>query len=388
MSDAWEGVEEYDTRWLGTKDLSVKMEILLKRNDPSWAPRIIYAGNDQYNAITGPAAMVAMERLVLALEDKRLFGVDVKFGYKTDDVSLCAHLDRDSYPYTAEGDYSRNDREQRKRVHILFDIMLGKLNMPGWYRALEISFAQFRVQNKTFGLVAFLKWQLPTGTTITTVRNSFYNWLMFTISMRRQGVSANALILGDDLLATTDKPVDCTQWTSDVACFKMCLKAKSPRLQAHATFLSRRLMMDTTTPCMMPLFGKAMLRFNARGTNNMAVSNSRYMAGKALSYAYEFRHVPLLRDLFLQRFEMEDCENVQLSDLSWFTKTTNLNVDQIIAAIRDEKVFVTDDEFEWCMIDAYDLDIADTMDIARSVILSNDPVFIYHPAEDCLLKDV
>jgi hypothetical protein len=43
-----------DYKLLATKELMVKGEVLLKRNDPEWAPRIIYVGSDEYNVITGP----------------------------------------------------------------------------------------------------------------------------------------------------------------------------------------------------------------------------------------------------------------------------------------------------------------------------------------------
>jgi len=139
---------------------------------------------------------------------------------------------------------------------------------------------------------------------------------------------------------------------------------------------------------MFPLVGKALLRFNARGTRNAAVSDSQYMAGKALSYAYEFRHVPVVRDSFLRRFMSEDADNVTTDELTWFTKTSNLTVQQIVQAIADESVLLTQDEFEMTLLDAYDLDLTALREMLRDVVESTEPTLYTHPCEDLLLKDV
>jgi len=388
MTTAYSEFYEFDYKYLGTKDLSVKQEILLKRNDPTWAPRIIYAGNDTYNAVSGPAAMVAMERLMALLHERSVCGIVTKFAYKTTDVDLVEHLTRDGYRHVAEGDYSRNDREQRKRVHILFDRFLECIGMPQWYRELERQVSRFKVQSIKFGFTAWLRWQLPTGVTVTTVRNSFYNWLMFTMAMARQGIRARCVILGDDLLATTNIPVNLNSWVSFVNLFKMVLKAKSPRLHAMSTFLSRRLCIDTAVGCMFPLVGKALLRFNARGTRNAAVSDSQYMAGKALSYAYEFRHVPCMRDSFLRRFLMEDVEKVTTDELTWFAKTSNLTIHEIMDAIKHEPNTLTEEEFELCILEAYDLDLDSLKEMLHSVIENKEPTMYCHPYDHCLLVDV
>jgi len=391
MVSAFETVDEHDARFLGAKTIFVKREALLKRDDPTWAPRIVYMGSEVYNAVTGPPAMIAMERfmrIAQQFEFEQRPDVQPMFAYKRKDVALACHINDPVYKHGLEGDFSRNDKEQRKRVHILFDRLLGKLNMPGWYRTLEKSMSKFKVTNTDFGLRAWLEWQLPTGTTITTVRNSFYNWVMFCVYMKRTGNKAVCLILGDDILAATLFRVDTEHWRQFVAKFKMVLKGKNVAFHGFATFLSRRFCMETETPCMFPLVGKALLRFNARGTENPSITDSQYMAGKALSYAYEFRHVPIMRDSFLTRYLMEDHENVQVQELSWFTRTSNLTLLDIVTAIRDEQVLLTQDEFELTILEVYDLDIGALRQMLHDVVECSTPLIYTHPYEHCLLVDV
>jgi len=374
--------------YIGTKDLSVKMEALLKRNDPSWAPRVIYAGNDVFNRVTGPPLMVVMERLVKVLETNRVGNVKVKLAYKTNDVSLVEFLDDPKLPNAYEGDFSANDREQRSRVALLFDAWLEKLCMPQWLRTLLLEIESYKVQNRRFGVSARLKYQLPTGTTSTTARNSTYNMTMFAVACARQQIPmAKACVLGDDILAVTGKPFCIHLWKATVDRFKMVLKGKCVKLVGEATLLSRRIIIDGDTKCMLPLLGKALARFNARATTNEAVSDSQYMAGKALSYAYEFRHVPLLRDRFLERYTLEDCEAVTLDDLTWFTRTSGIELGNIVDAIKNEKVTVNDDQFLTWVMATYDLGLCEIEELFDMVILSSECTLIEHYAVDNLSID-
>jgi hypothetical protein len=306
MERAYGEIVGASSKYIGTKTLSVKKGVLIKRDDPEWAPRIIYAGNDVFNSVTGPALMVAMERLVAMTKSGVKIGdINVKFAYKTTDVELCEFVIDDQFPVTVEGDFSRNDREQRSRVALLFDAVLEKLRMPQWLRNLLLDLEHYTVESTKFGFRAELKFQLPTGTTSTTARNSIYNAVMFAVICRRQNRRGKAIILGDDLLASLNQRLDIKLWVEQVALFKMVLKGKEVQMDGQATFLSRRIFAGVSRPCMVPLLGKMLVRFNIRGQQNDAISDSTYMAGKALSYAYESRHVPALRDLFLRRYRME-----------------------------------------------------------------------------------
>jgi len=388
MADAWHTIPDATTSHIGTKDLSVKQEILLKRNDPSWAPRIIYAGNDVFNTITGPASMVAMERMETLFANCTLGEVQYTTAYKRNDVELATFLvSNPDFTHVAEGDYSANDREQRRRVHLLFDAFLDKVRMPEWFRDLLKALDVFSVQSRAHGLRATISHQLPTGTTITTVRNSWYNALMFSVACRRQKNRGLAVILGDDLLACLHKPIDVPAWIACVALFRMVLKASAPPLNCHATFLSKRIITTSSTPCMVPLIGKAIARFNARGIYCDSVSSSQYMAGKSLSYAYEFRHVPFMRDFFLARFELEDRSNVRLDDLTWSARTSGVSLDNIAATIIHEPVTISDDSFRDWLMEAYDVGLEDLRELCTMVIMCDELTLVSHPAVHGLSRD-
>jgi hypothetical protein len=378
------GYREYGDKMpkeLGAKDLSVKQEVLLKRNDPSWAARIICAGSDPYNALTGPCAMITMERLIMLCSMHNVGGVKVRFAYKTSDVTLAHFLNEDpEFDYCVEGDFSRNDREQRKSVHLLYSMWLRKLGMPEWYVKLEEQLSVFTVQSRQFGLWACIMNQLPTGATITTPRNSAYNLTMFAVACHRQQLRARALILGDDILARTSGIMDLQRWVTTVDEFRMVLKAKAPTFNGQATFLSRRFIVDgVDRPCSLPLIGKAIARFNARGTSNSAVNDAVYMAGKSLSYAYEFRHVPCIRKFFLARFMMTKVDVASRLELTWFTRSNGITQYNIVQAITDEKVLISREQFREWLLTVYDIGLTDLLELMHATILDESLTLVEHP---------
>jgi hypothetical protein len=382
MRLAMQEADQATYSYLGTKDLSVKLEVLLKRDDPTWAARVIYAGNDLFNAMTGPAMMEVMRRLEVVLDQECIGTVKYCTAYKKSDVKLACFIEQDSgaYPHTVEGDYSANDKHQRERVHELFDLFLEKIRMPTWLRRIFLENNKFKVRSFKLGLQATLKNQLATGTTATTPRNSLYNILMFAVSCGRQGLHSRALVLGDDLLARTDEPMDLQTWVGTVDRFKMVLKAKAPRMRGGATFLSKRLVTEVETPFMVPLLGKALARFNARAIYKDDQTHSQYMAGKSLSYAYEMRHVPYLRKYFLARHEYEDKSNLNLEELSWNTKVSGLELDGLVQSILDEPVTISDDTFlDWVM-ETYSIGLCDVGELMEMIVMSDEPKLVSHPA--------
>jgi hypothetical protein len=331
--------------------------------------------------------MVIMERMVALSREHKIGRLDVRYAYKTNDSQLCSHIIDDRYPHITEGDFSRNDREQRSSVAVLFDAWLGKLGMPNWLRTLLFSMESYKVQNKRFGFFAFCKYALPTGTTFTTPRNSFFNAIMAAVDCELQKAEGKALILGDDILRALDTVVSLPYWVDTVAKFKMVLKAKAPGLDGEATFLSRRFIVNVDQPCMVPLIGKMLVRFNCRGTQNDACSDSQYMAGKSLSYAYECRHVPFLRDYFLRRYAMEDSAAVTLDDLTWFARTSGVDLTNIVSAIRSERVLVTDDEFEYWLIEHHDCTLVECRELFEAVIVSAESVTLDLPYIEYFRQD-
>lgn len=88
MARALLNLHDVDFRSLNTKSLMVKGEVLLKRNDPSWAPRIIYVGTDEYNVLTGPVMHAFNKRLKYALDSFTDPRVRVMFAYAETDTSI------------------------------------------------------------------------------------------------------------------------------------------------------------------------------------------------------------------------------------------------------------------------------------------------------------
>jgi hypothetical protein len=329
-----------------------------------------------------------MERLILLASLHNVGNVNVRFGYKRSDVSLAQFLaESPMQSHCVEGDFSRNDREQRRSVHLLYSRWLRKLGMPEWYVTLEEQLSQFTVSSRRFGLWACIMNQLPTGATITTPRNSAYNLTMFAVACRRQNLQARALILGDDILAVTSEEMNLAAWVATVDEFKMVLKAKAPLLNGQATFLSRRLITEgVETPCTLPLLGKAIARFNARGTSNSAVTDDVYIAGKALSYAYEFRHVPCLRNVFLQRYQMTAVDVTTQLELTWFTRSNGVDQYNIVRAITDEKVLVSKSQFRDWLATTYGFGLTDLLELMQRVILNTSLELVEHPIVSRLLE--
>jgi len=259
--------------------------------------------------------------------------------------------------------------------------------MPRWIRKLHTDVNKFKVQSRAFGLQAQLANQLPTGTTKTTVGNTIYNILMFSVSMREQRRWGRALVLGDDLLAQMNGRVCLDKWIAAVQRFKMVLKAKSPRLDGGATFLSKRLFADRDEPCMVPLIGKALARFNARSIYASNKTSSQYMAGKSLSYAYEFRHVPFIRDYFLERYLLEDSSSLDLDDLTWMAKVSGVDLLNIIPTIKSETVLVSDDDFRDWLMAAYGVGLSELEELFEMVVLSDEIILVEHPCVQSLSID-
>jgi len=370
---------EDDHRYLGEKTLSVKVEALLKRYDGKWAPRLIYAGNDHFNALTGPVAMVLCEKLKELTDRHKIGPIKFKFAYKAQNTELASHLAEGrekGYIHCAEADFSANDLRQRKFVTKACDIAYAKLGVPSWARKLCVDMRKFHVKNHTHGHSADLQNQLPTGTTFTTPRNTIWNCsieAIYAIVTRNEGV---ADVLGDDFLSMLKRRINSEHWENWVAEHaKMKLTAATPELQGEATFLSRRLCVDRDVPVMVPKLGKALGRFNARASSNLSISDSQYMAGKALCYAYEFRYVPTLRELFLMRFRAEDSAHVEVGEISYYTRINGVDsVEGLLSAISATTDCLSEDETREFLMDCYgdQFGLVACREISQRIILSTD----------------
>jgi len=373
MARALSNLHDVNFRTLNTKSLMVKGEVLLKRNDPSWAPRIIYVGSDEYNVLTGPLMDEFNKRLCCALDtfSDPVVG-KVIWAYTKTDVEISEDLFGMSRYY--EGDFSANDKSQLVDVHEIFAHWLKRCGAPRWFRRFYVENSrQFRVVSYDYGISADIQNQLATGGTDTTGRNSVWNlclWYSFCEFNRIK--STRVAILGDDIAAGTDEDgISCQSWVKHCLDAGMRLKAHERRFYCDLTFLSRFFVPCGARHCMVPLIGKALMRFNARANRNQDVSDDMYMAGKALSYAYEFRHIGYLRDAFLTRFSRcnVSVESLRLHDLTWFSKQGVTSTDDVYRSILREDVVLSEDEFLEVIMAKYDVGLYDMNELRDRLIL-------------------
>lgn len=377
MHEAILRLSDCDFRTLSTRSLMVKGEVLLKRNDPTWAPRIIYVGSDEYNALTGPLQDEFNKRLNCALDEFSCPEVEaVCFAYSKKDTVIADFMAGPGKFY--EGDFSANDRSQLRQVHEIFAYWLKVSGAPLWYTRLYRKLSKsYDVVSFEYGLSATLLYQLATGGTDTTGRNTIWNmalWYSFCVEKRVLGT--RIAVLGDDIAARTgDKGIPVNEWVKHCTSAGMTLKARQRRLYCDLTFLSRFFAPKGTQNIMIPLIGKALCRFNARANRNQDVSDAEYMAGKSLSYAYEFRHVGYLRDRFLQRFRSTgvSISVVKLLDLTWFARQDVSGSQDVLQAALNDDLVLSDDEFLEVVMAKYDIGLYDMDYLCDRLILEDVP---------------
>jgi len=150
-----------------------------------------------------------------------------------------------------------------------------------------------------------------------------------------------------------------------------------------ATFLSRFFVPHSDSKHLtVPILGKALGRFNMRANANQAVSNELYMACKSVGYAYEFRYVPVLRDVFLERFKFEwaatqDKKRSAMleAQVSWNAKQVGVTLKNITQKIRVDEVLSEYDFNAFCF-ERYELSCTDVVDLFRQVVISNEMIDI------------
>lgn len=374
MAKALLHLHDVDFRTLNTKSLMVKGEVLLKRNDPSWAPRVIYVGSDEYNVLTGPLMDEFNKRLCDALDEFSDDSVEkVIFAYTKQDVEIANALAGcDRY---VEGDYSANDKSQLSDVHEIFAHWLKCCGAPLWYRRFYVANSRsFRVVSYDYGISATIHNQLATGGTDTTGRNTVWNFSLWWTFVRSQGLrKTRAAVLGDDLAAGLSGNVNLQAWVNHCKSAGMKLTCAHKRFYCDLTFLSRFFVPVGTDSCMVPLIGKALCRFNARANRNSEVSDEQYICGKALSYAYEFRHVEYMRDAFLARARSTgvDFGDVNLHDLTWFAKQGVKSVQDVCRKIAEEPITMSEYEFLDVIMAKYDIGLYDMDELRDKLILDS-----------------
>nr|QLC27597.1 RNA dependent RNA polymerase [Erysiphe necator associated abispo virus 1] len=307
----------YTQNEFSTKDVFEKVELLLKRHDPEWAGRIVNASTDLHNALSGPIIAECLKRLVQSAKVDAAQGhkASVQIAYGEVPQTFVQCLEGEG-PFI-EADFSSNDKLQVKDVGQLESRWAVRLGMPPWLAGCILQANSYTAQSRKFGVRAKLKHQLPSGSTSTTFRNSIWNSTILFSWARRFGIHCKALVLGDDMLARITNGRIPRRARRDYEHFANLARMKAKVFVRSALddceFLSRVFVPTCHGHLMMPKLGKALGRFNARGNPN-DISHQDYIAGKSLSYAYEFRHYKPFAQAFLERFLATESSYHSLSD--------------------------------------------------------------------------
>jgi hypothetical protein len=400
MDKALESLVSANIKDYSSKDIFVKVEALLVDHKPNWAPRVIFKGTDLYNAISGPIFNELMRRFDLLLE-ARSGPYQFRTSYKKVPTDYTEYLeshdaDCEKKPEWIEADFSANDKTQCRDV-LLFEVsMMRLLGCPEWFIRLHLKTSKFTVNSRQHGVKAHLENMLPTGATDTTFRNSLWNCIICYSFLRAvKAEKSSAMILGDDMLAKVYglKRYACKTYTTIALEARMEVTVFRRSTLFECSFLSkffvpRRDGMHLTVP----ILGKAIGRFNMRANYNEGLSDAGYMAGKSVGYAYEFRHLPPVRDMFLKRFlveftEVRDKEKAKDAiDISWNARTAGVTLHNIRQKIVVEDVIGEDDFFSFCY-ERYGLYSSDVLDLFEDIILSRDKVDVSGIVVDILAAD-
>jgi len=130
-----------------------------------------------------------------------------------------------------------------------------------------------------------------------------------------------------------------------------------------------------------------------RANRNQAVSNSLYMACKSVGYAYEFRYLPCIRDIFLERFKHEFplavAKNLKGDydvEVSWNAKQAGVTLRNITKKIKVLDV-VCEYDFNAFCIERYSLTGNDVIDLFEQVVMSTSIVDIEGVVVQKLARD-
>jgi len=323
-------IQECTDKQFSAKQIFVKVEALLKRHDPNWAPRIIYQSSDIHNALLGPIMQECTSRMFTSMKsERRTDGLAYCGGYKTTPHELVEEMERSvsNGQVYIESDFSSNDMKQVGDVHMIEIMWLLRYGAPTWITGLMMAANLIRVTSYKHGVRALVENQLPTGAQSTTFRNTLWNMTINYCFCLRVGARGIVLVLGDDMTMRLDNPFSTRtknirrEYEHVTKMARMDAKVKVVRHLADCGFLSRNFVPTPTGHVMIPLLGKALCRFNVRATSNLAVSSEVYLAGKALSYAYEFRYAPALAKVFYDKYlELTSTSVLDFADFGWFAK--------------------------------------------------------------------
>jgi len=212
----------------------------------------------------------------------------------------------------------------------------------------------------------------------------FLYFVHFFLKYERS-TSCRALLLGDDMLARVQglKRFAAKRYVGIAAGAKMVAKVSRHSCLVDCGFLSKCFVprvIGFHAP--IPLLGKALARFSTRANYNDAVTDHAYFAAKAIGYAYEFRFCPLIRDVFLDRFNYEcplaleekhKLRFVESDGLTWSAKEAGVTLANIKTKLSVDREWLIDEEDlnSFCL-HRYSLMGSEVVTLVEEVVLSLD----------------
>jgi hypothetical protein len=329
------------------KQVFVKMEALLKRHDPNWAPRIINQSSDLHNTLLGPIMQECTRRMFACFDRQRGAGVlELTGAYKKKSEEIVQHMNaygNDESRFLS-ADFTANDSSQVKDVHILEVAWLRHFGAPVWITGLMLHANSYTISNRSYRVKMRIDNQLPTGAQSTTFRNTMWNATIVNAFCRYVARPGAACLLGDDAVLRLDKATGSNRFyrrTYEHVCrlARMQVKVTIARTLEGCTFLSRYFVRLPQGYVMVPYLGKALAKFNV--CPNPSLPRPAYLAGKALSYAYEFRHFRAIADLYLAKFGLLwKTGELEMSGISWNVRGLFLKygIEGILSEIRSPTI--------------------------------------------------
>jgi len=345
---AAQSISHITQRDFSDKQVFVKMESLLKRHDTNWAPSIINQSSDLHNVLLGPIMQECTQRMFKAFDNRRGYDcLELTGAYKKKSEEIVAHMNAygDDKSCFLSADFSANDSSQVKDVHMLEVMWLRHLGAPVWLTGLMLQANSYTISNRQYRVKMRIDNQLPTGAQSTTFRNSMWNATIVKAFTKFVSRSGAACILGDDVVlrldnATGSKRFYTRTYAHVAKLARMDAKVSYRKTLEGCTFLSRYFVNLPQGYVMIPYLGKALARFNVCPIPT-SMSRPAYLAGKALSYAYEFRHFKPLSDLYLAKFALLwDRGELELSGISWNVRGlfAKYGMSGILADIKNPRV--------------------------------------------------
>jgi hypothetical protein len=361
-----------------SKQIFTKIESLVK-DFHEVAPRVIFKGTDFYNMISGPMFKELMDRFVQL--ENNLEHLKFRVSYRQQTPEIVSFLEARPHRSWIEADFSSNDKTQVADVVDLEIMFMRRLGCPEWFLKWHRAANKFSVHNTKYGLSAVVENQLPSGSTDGTFRNSFWNLCILNTWMVIHKVpSADAVILGDDMLAglTHRKRRASRTYRAVSAACHMDAKVTTHPCLHNCHFLSKHFIpvcRGESSHVMLPYMGKVLAKFNCRPNSNANVCDDEYMAGKALSHCFEFRHCHVLRDMFRDRANFHLARSggkFSVEGVTWHVRVHSAYADDIAAMLggsMDWPDLVTRDDLSLFWIGMSDLVFSDLEPLLEHIIL-------------------